>query len=306
MTGPIIDVSPNKAWTQASTARVSILIPFFMDDPRPLMAALENEAPEGVELIVCDDGRPDAALSSAVAAAIADLKMPAALIVSRLNRGRSAARNRLAKSARGDWLLFLDADMAVTPGFLNRWLLSMENTGSDALFGGFAPVEPDASTKVHAALAHAGDVHDALERSRIGAAAVCSSNLAARREVLDAVPFDEAYQGWGWEDVDWALSASSRFRLAHIDNPAAHGGLESVPALLKKFARSGPNFARLLERHPEYAARPGARLALTVRRWRLAALARFAGRLAALAPAPVGVRVLGLKLYRAGVAAREL
>lgn len=306
MTGPLTELSPNAAWSRTGPVRLSILVPFFMDDPHPLMEALAHQAPEGLELILCDDGRPDADLSKAVADAVDALDMPAALIVSRLNRGRSATRNRLAKAARGDWLLFLDADMVISPGFLQRWLLAMENTGAHALFGGFTPAPPDPTTRVHAALAKAGDVHDAAQRAQIGAVAVCSSNLAVRRAVLDAVPFDEHYQGWGWEDVDWALSADARFILSHLDNPAAHGGLESVPALLAKFARSGPNFARLIQRHPRYAARPGARLALLVKRMRLGMLARLVGRRFALAPAPLRVRVLGLKLFRAGIAAREL
>lgn len=306
MTKPLIETLSNPAREQGAPVRLSVLIPFYKDDPCALISALAEDAPEGVEFIAFDDGRPDTSLNEAVAACVMALSTPAALIVSRLNRGRSAARNHLAAAARGEWMLFLDADMAASPGFLTRWLLAMENTAADILFGGYAPVEPTAETRVHARLAALSDRLGAVERSRIGATAVCSSNLAARRSVLASVPFEEAYVGWGWEDVDWALSASKAFTVAHIDNPAGHAGLESVDKLLAKFSRSGPNFQRLLRRHPDYAARPGARLALMLHRFKLGSAARFAGEATARAPLPAFMQVIGLKLFRAGVGAGAL
>ncbi|MCR9128354.1 MAG: glycosyltransferase [Alphaproteobacteria bacterium] len=306
MTGPMTETLHNAAWAQCQAVRLSVLIPFYNDDPRPLITALTTTLPEGVEILALDDGRPDHALNSLVASAVNDLKSPCALLTSRINRGRSAARNRLAQASRGAWLLFLDADMVPGPDFITRWLLAMENTGADALFGGYKPGVPTSDTRVHACLAAASDPADAAERSRIGATAVCSSNLAARREVLHTIPFEESYAGWGWEDVDWALSAAQQFRLGHIDNPASHAGLETVDELLSKFARSGENFARLLQRHPDYAARPGAKLALLLQRFRLGWAARLAGSTAARLPLPAHLRVLGLKLYRAGVGAKAV
>ena len=306
MTGPMTETLHNGAWAQCQAVQLSVLIPFFNDDPRPLIAALTTALPEGVEILALDDGRPDAALNSQVASAVNGLNSPCALLTSRINRGRSAARNRLAQAARGAWLLFLDADMVPGPDFITRWLLAMENTAADALFGGYKPGAPTAETRVHARLAAASDPADAAERSRIGTTAVCSSNLASRREVLHAIPFEESYTGWGWEDVDWALSAAQQFQLGHIDNPASHAGLETVDELLSKFARSGENFARLLQRHPDYAARPGAKLALMLHSFRLGWAARFAGSTAARLPLPTQLRVLGLKLYRAGVGAKAI
>jgi len=306
MTGPLIESLMNTAWSQAPRARLSILIPFFKDDPQPLLHALAAQAMPGTEIILCDDGRPDAALNSAVAETVLSLETPALLLSSRVNRGRSAARNRMAQAARGVWVLFLDADMEPGPDFLRRWLLALENTSSDAVFGGYAPAAPTQETRVHARLAAASDPVDAAARSRIGATAVCSSNLAARRAVIASVPFHEDYAGWGWEDVDWALSAAQQFQLSHIDNPAAHAGLETVDDLLAKFSRSGENFARLLHRHPDYAARPGAQLARMLRRFRAAWFARITGAAVAKAPLPTRLRVIGLKLYRAGVNAAAL
>lgn len=306
MTGPLTDTLTNAAWPDAGAIALSILIPFYKDDPRALLKRLGAQADPGVELIAFDDGRPDPALNEQVGAAIRGLTAPGALLTSRVNRGRAAARNRLARAARGRWLVFLDADMDPGPDFLVRWRLALDSTPLDAVFGGYRAGAPSRETRVHARLAALSDPVDAAARARIGASAVCSSNLAVRADVFQAVPFEESYTGWGWEDVDWALTAARRFKLGHIDNPADHAGLETVPGLIAKFARSGENLARLLQRHPDYAARPGARLALMLARLRAGWLAQIIGAGAARAPLPERVRVIGLKLFRAGAGAKAL
>lgn len=298
----------NEAARQARAPILSVLVPTYRDDPRPLLAALASDGSDEVEVILYEDGAPDPNLSDALRAAVLYTHIPARLITAEVNLGRSAARNRLGGMARGPWLLFLDADMRPPPRFLTRWIEILTQTDADAVFGGYEPCAPASPAEaVHAALARASDVRSAVERNEIGACAVCSSNLAVRRRFFAQVPFDETYSGWGWEDVDWALRAAEAGRVAHADNPAGHGGLESVERLLAKFGAAGPNFARLLARHPDYAARPGARLALTLNRWRVAGLARAAGvMIARMSVLPVRVRALGLKLFRAAAAAGDL
>ena len=292
----------------AHRAALSVLIPFYGDDPRPLLEALADQiAPQG-EIILFDDGRPDTDLSEAVKTAVRQSDAAVTLITSPANLGRSNARNTLGEAAHGDWMLFLDADMEIGPDFLTRWRRYLAETQCDALFGGYAPSQPRAAhEQVHAALAHASDSPDAATRSALGAAAVCSSNLAVRASLFARCRFDEGYTGWGWEDVDWALSAAKHGALGHVDAPAAHGGLQDVQTLLDKFDRAGINFARLLQRHPDYETRPGARLARKVQATGLDGPARIMGKTLALARwAPLSVRVLALKLFRAGAAARDL
>jgi hypothetical protein len=307
MSAPITHQHANPAYATSATPRLSVLIPFYKDDPTSLLQALAQTTPGGVEVILIDDGVPSPPLNADIIKAVDRLDLPVLVISSRVNRGRSGARNRLAKAARSPWLLFLDADMAVEADFLTRWVTHTQTTSAGALFGGFMPVAPTAETQVHAALEAGSNVHSAAERNAIGAVAVCSSNLAVNAEAFAQTPFDESFSGWGWEDVDWALSAAAQFELGHVDNPARHGGLEGVERLLSKFGQSGPNFARLLERHPDYADRPGARLASKVKALHLAPLARALGALVAHLPLlPVRLRVLGVKLFRAGVCAEAL
>ncbi len=287
---------------------LSILVPFHGDDPSPLMHALAAQMGAAAELVLFDDGSPDKTPVRALQSRAEALDATVRVISSKANLGRSGARNALSKAARGEWLLYLDADMDVPEGFLARWLDLISGNTFDAAYGGYTlPHEAAREHAVHAALARAGDVISAEKRERRGASAFAGSNLAVRASLMASTAFDENYTGWGWEDVDWAVRASKSACLAHVDNPAGHGGLQGVDRLIGKYAEGGANYARFLASHPEHASLPGARFA------RLIAQTRLGGPVIAIAPAiarssalPVRLRMLALKAYKGACAARAL
>ena len=204
MTAHPLELTRSGAATNTQSIILSVLIPFYGDDPRPLLASLAAQAQPGIEIILFDDGAPDAALSAAVTQAVIVADAAVTLITSPVNQGRSRARNALANAASGDWLLFLDADMEISPGFLSRWRASLKETDCDALFGGYAPCEPRSRhERVHAALAHASDAVDAgadvlVAGSYIFRAGDAAEAVAALRE---AFPPEASPQGkrWPWQ-----------------------------------------------------------------------------------------------------------
>lgn len=287
---------------------LSVLIPFHGDDPSALMDALLAQAGADMEIILFDDGSPDAGVFQRLSAHAGVLAGKARVLRSEVNLQRSGARNALAGAAKGEWLLFLDADMELPEGFLARWQALLESAEFDAAYGGYlVPETKVGQFAVHAALARAGDVDHAAARAKRGASAFAGSNMAVRSTLMASTPFDETYRGWGWEDVDWAVRAARSGTLSHVDNPAGHGGLQSVDRLLAKFAEGGVNYARFLARHPDQASLPGARLARLLAQWRLSgpvqALAPVLSRASTL---PTRARVLALKAYKAACAASAL
>ncbi|WP_297733055.1 glycosyltransferase family 2 protein [uncultured Maricaulis sp.] len=283
---------------------LSILIPFYNDDPRPLINALDRLAmrADDLEIVLYDDGEPDPALNQAICTHIDRLDLPVRVLTSVRNRGRAAGRNLLARRAQADWLLYLDADMIPSDdAFLDRYRQALGDGRADALFGGYITADADRPEQVlHAALSRTSDHHDAAARNAIGATAFCSSNVLVRATVMRACPFDEGFSGWGWEDVDWAVTAADQFRLVHIDNPARHGGLHATDELLAKFKTGAANFRRLLDRHPELSALPGARAARALKampgqHW-LRGLWSWLSRNPAL---PLRLRTVAIKLWRA-------
>lgn len=283
---------------------LSILVPFYRDDPASLIAGLSPlmRAFNDVELVLYDDGEPDAGLNRRLCIDIDALDIPVRLLTSVRNRGRAAGRNLLAEHACGSWLLFLDADMTPADGkFLTRYRETMAADACDAVFGGYEteqPTEPE--LRLHAKLSRTSDQSGAAARNETGPTAFCSSNLLVRAGVMQACPYDDQFTGWGWEDVDWAVSAARHFKLVHIDNPACHGGLQTADILLEKFRAGAANYKRLLARHPDLADLPGARAARLLKA--TPGQHRLRGLWAHMTTSPVlplRLRALALKLWRA-------
>lgn len=300
------------AGAQARAPRLSVLTPFHRHDPSALIAAL-GAAPREVELVLVDDGSNSAELLASALSAASRFGAPTRVVVWAANRGRAAARNRLIAEARGEYVLFLDADMIPdSPRFLETWLGIIQTQRPFVAFGGLsvARVAPTPETALHHALFATSDCHDARRRARNPAQTVATANLLVRRDFLHATPFDDGFVGWGFEDVDWALTAAAHAPILHIDNPATHAGLDDVDALMRKSAQAGANFARLAAKHPRqvrrFAAHRIARVlklapARRILRDVLAWLARDP-----MALAPMRVRSTAFKLYRASHYAEHL
>ena len=130
-----------------------------------------------------------------------------------------------------------------------------------------------------------------------------TSNLLIRRDVFESEAFDESFQGWGWEDVEWAARVSRNHAIVHLDNTATHLGLDSAETLIAKYEQSAANFGRLARAHPDivraYPSYKAARL-LSHAPLRGALKAGLEG-LVRNEKAPLSVRALSLRLLRAAL-----
>jgi glycosyltransferase involved in cell wall biosynthesis len=289
---------------------LSVLTPFHKHDPSALIAAIER-APANVEFILLDDASNDTPLLARVISALNAAGASARIIVLGVNGGRSAARNRLLAEARGDYVLFLDADMIPdNADCLDRWLDLIETQAPNVAFGGLSLKQALATpeTALHYNIFAHSDCRGAAERTASPAQFTASANLLVRRAFLSAHPFDADFAGWGFEDTDWALNAARHTQIVHVDIPATHAGLDSVQTLLRKSVEAGPNFALLARKHPAHVARfaahraaralrsaPGREHVRTASAW-----------IARNYAAPMSLRRAALKLYRASHYAEHL
>lgn len=305
----------NPAWDTAGSCTLSILSPVFRNDPSALIAALARACrarpSPSVELVLVDDGSGDPALLAALEAAVMAFPAPASLIAFGANQGRSAARNRLTREARAPYLLFLDSDMLPdSDDFLLRWIDLIDTSVPALAYGGYTTVQvPDEPRLALArALAERVDCLPAQARSARGGIAVATSNLLVRADILRAVPFDAGFNGWGWEDVDWALrAAEAGHRVLHVDIPATHLGLDEPEVILRKFAQAGPNFAHMLARHPQMRSLRSTRIIqLLARLPSLGLLAPVLRQLAISDAVPMGLRSRAARAWRALQAALAL
>ena len=285
---------------------LSVLIPYFKDDPTGLLHALLSQTAEqrGVEILIYDDGTGDAELNAKVCAVVKSAHSPVHLLIAHENKGRSAARNALQTHARADWVLFLDADMRPqSPMFLSQYVTLIESQIGDVIFGGFTvPEKADtADQELHRALSEVSDCLSLAARQAAGPQFVASSNLCVRKAVLDAEGFDDGFTGWGWEDSEWAARVAKRFTLVHADIPALHLGLESTDTLLRRFQSSGHNYVRFTEKHPEIAQTLNLfKMSQRLRHVPFQRLMRPFLKLAVkLQLLPMKIRLLALKMWRA-------
>lgn len=308
MSGSRADIHDNPGWAAARPA-LSVLIPFLRDDPEPLLRRLDTEGPAlagRVELILLDDGTGDAALTARLKAALDALTLPARLVTLSTNEGRARGRNRLTIAARAGSWLSLDSDMKPdSPDFLQTWVDLIARDDPAVAFGGFSLKQAprDRRFAVHRALSGASECVPAAQRAKTPEKYVYTSNLLVRRDVFAVESFDPGFTGWGWEDVEWAMRVARRFQVVHIDNPATHMGLDTVPDLARKFDQGAANFARVVALHPAVVQTyPSYKAARALKRLPSLPLIRRIARGAALSPLlPITTRAFALRLYRAAV-----
>ena len=301
-------IAQNTAWTEAKPT-LSVLIPFLRDDPSGLLTALDREAPGlggAVELVVLDDGTGDRALTRRLTALATDLTLPTRLESLGANIGRAKGRNRLAGHARGGWLLFLDSDMLPDqPDFLAAYLALIAEQSPPVVFGGFSLLQapPRREHALHRRFALASDCAPLARRKLSPEKYVYTSNLLVRRDVFETITFDESFEGWGWEDVEWAMRVQRQHPILHVDNTATHLGLEPATVMAAKYEQSTVNFARIVAAHLEVVRNyPSYRVARLLKRVPLRSIWRpVLKTIALMEHAPLAARVLAIRAYRAAL-----
>lgn len=292
---------------------IDICIPVYKTDPTPLILQLaQQNGAERAALRIYDDGSGDPELIRTIRQALARFPGRTTLIEGFENRGRSVARNALLSVAESDWLLLLDCDMRLPDaGFLDVYRAAVEGQpGPCCIVGGFQidPQSITSATRLHALQSMMSDCLPAQVRSVDPGRYVFTSNIFMHRTIAESVRFDEGFAGWGWEDVDWGLRIVTRYPVHHIDNPAVHVGLDTTSSILRKYMESVQNFLRMLESHPEAVARmPVYRWASQFSRLPGCGVLVFVARGCANAGVvPPRVRLLALKVYRAGLYGSEM
>lgn len=257
----------------AGAPRLSIVIP-NLDSPlvgRTLAALREQGAPgAAVEVLVVGGDAPGQVPRDG---SVRFLESSAGL-------NPAAARNRGVAAARGDRLLFVDADCRPQAGWMRHLAAALDAApvaggavtfprGREARGSAGRWALADNIASFHALLADRPA--EAASRRPLG-----SLNLAVRREAWDQVgPFDEALPTS--EDHDWVLRARAR-GLATAFVPAAsveHAAVRSSRGDVEAHAGwYGRHFREFLARHPgafaggpTWASRRRLRLAAPLKAW---------------------------------------
>lgn len=242
---------------------ISFLLPTYNCECHALVGELHRQCERlrsrlgfCYEIIVADDCSPDRSF-------VARNRRIESLchvryLVREHNVGRSAIRNVLAREARCEWLVFIDGDLQVSrPDFVESYARS----SGDVVVGG---VEIGGSPE-----AWRGNLRYRYEKSceqahsvggsrRVGGRDFRTTNFLVSRAIALAVPFDEAFRRYGYEDVLFGKSLVEHgHEIVHIDNPILLDDYEPNDVYmdkteeachtLREFAHSLQGYSRLLQ-----------------------------------------------------------
>jgi glycosyltransferase involved in cell wall biosynthesis len=217
---------------------ISILIPTYNFDCTQLVQELHEQAvllTVPFEIIVADD----ASTNDEITSKNESINQLSSCTFYREthNLGRAAIRNRLAERAQYCYLLFIDSDAALMDNqFLQRYIsVCLE---ADVICGGARNIAilPSSDVTLRFRYEQNADLHrSALERSKVPYSRFTTFNFLIRKDIFNAIKFDEKCTEYGYEDALFGLELRKRqVSILHIDNPLIHTGLESNNIYLNK------------------------------------------------------------------------
>ncbi len=218
--------------------KLSVLLPSYRYDCRPLVRALLPMMPAEGEIIVGDDcsATPESDIY------LAEMEGWSGVRVLRKskNGGSAAMRNTLAREAQGEYLLYLDCDgIPADDTFLSTYLQLLPT--EEIICGSVRNVEtlPSPDVKLRYVYErHAERRFTAEERNRHPYQNFRTFNFLVPREIMLRCPFDETVSLSGYEDtLAGRALCQAGIPIRHIENALLNVGLEENHAYLKKVER---------------------------------------------------------------------
>ncbi len=153
------------------------------------------------------------------------------------NIGRSAIRNKLAKEASFDNLLFLDADtMIIESDFISTYL-SVIKSEYQIIYGGikYQNKKPENHKVLRWAYGTKREALAVSERNKKPHLRFLSLNFMIKKSIFNTLTFNENIPNLRHEDTLFGFEAKHKnISIMHIENPVVHLGLESNNDFLKK------------------------------------------------------------------------
>lgn len=231
---------------------LSILLPSYNNVCVSLVQVLQRQAdalsgkldkPFSYEIIVADDCSTDAACIDANRV-IGDM-LHCRYLRMEQNVGRAQIRNVLISESRGDYVLLIDSDLFLCD---DNYLYKYATSTAEVVYGGtriggegFAMVDNEANTEnLKGNLRYiyekkAEPSHRAVFRQLRPNQEISVCNLYARRDIMEAHPFDSRFKAYGYEDVLFGKRlAESGIEVTHIDNPVLINEFEPNSVFVKK------------------------------------------------------------------------
>jgi len=212
---------------------ISVCIPVYNVDARPLAYALIKQIDTSIELVFIDDcskqhyKKINNALSS----------QQITWINLERNVGRSKIRNLFLKYTKHDYLLFIDCDShIIDSNFLKNYQTSIR-ANSQVIFGGrvYPKTCPSKEQVLSWTSGRKTEEKNATQRNKNPNHSLKTNNLLIKRTTLYKYLFDERIEDYGHEDTLYGIECQRhKIKIQHIDNPILNAHLDTNAECIEK------------------------------------------------------------------------
>ena len=231
--------------------KISLLIPVLDYDIVALVHSMKNamgKVPELYEILIGDDGSLPEYREKYRSLEGNGVK----LIVSEKNIGRASIRNMLAREAKGDYLLFIDADAmlpATAEAYLRKWITTAglaRVLSGGILYHESPPGDPDKLLRWKYGIMK--EQKKAADRNKHSNAGFSTFNVLIEKSVFSKIRFNEELRQYGHEDTLMGYQLrKAGISILHVDNGLIHEGVESNKEFLAKTKLGIENLSKLYD-----------------------------------------------------------
>ena len=215
---------------------LSVLIPIYNKDVSKLVLEIHsqlNQSRAAFEIILLDDSSaPEYFQMNQSLSGLDSVK----IIVNETNIGISKSRKKLCECSKFEWLLFIDADVAIdNENFISSYLKFI-TTEYDAIFGGYKydyPL-PHFQYKLRYKYGKLKEQRAASFRNTKPYKHIISGNFLVRKTRYANLINEVLKFGYGTDILIGILMRKENLSIYHIDNEVNHLGLDTNKSYLKK------------------------------------------------------------------------
>lgn len=199
---------------------ISVVIPLYNKEAsiaQSLKSVLSQEY-DDFEVVIVDDGSTDGSVG--VVEAINDSRIR---LIKQENGGPSKARNTGVKNAKGEWILFLDADDEMLPEAIEFFAKKIQKHNDVDMFLGEVVINNGKTERLAIEYAE-GNVKNPFKAHVLGRLFQCSGTTVYRKSIVEKYPFDERVRRY--EDLQRIFKLYRKYRLYLCHKPVAKINLE--------------------------------------------------------------------------------
>lgn len=199
---------------------ISVVIPLYNKEAsikQTLMSVL-SQSYQDFEVVIVDDGSTDNSVAK-----VEEIQDSRIRLIRQENGGPSKARNTGVKNAKGEWILFLDADDEMLPEALEFFSEKIQKNADADMFLGEVIVN-NGKTEHLAVEYKEGVVSNPFKSHVFGRLYQCSGTTVYRKTIVEENPFDERVRRY--EDLQRIFKLYRKYRLYLCHKPVAKINLE--------------------------------------------------------------------------------